>query len=482
MQDQYKSTQNNMGKLSRFKIKVSARLREIGGALKENDTDYTEIKLSKALWLLAIPMVLEMIMESVFAVVDIFFVSRLGANAIATVGLTESLLTIIYAIAFGLSMATTAMVSRRIGEKERGQAVNTAFQSILTGILVSICIAIPGAIYAKELLQLMGASDEIVNEMSGYTTIMLASNVVIMLLFIINAVFRSAGDASIAMRVLWLGNLINLVLDPILIFGFGPIPAFGVQGAAMATTTGRGIAVLYQFYVLFNGHGRIQLHLKQMIPDFRVIAQLIRLSVGGIGQNIIATSSWIALMRIVSIFGSEVLAAYTIAIRIIIFVLLPSWGLSNAAATLVGQNLGAGKPERAEKAVYAAGKINIVLLGLIGLIFILIPGPFIGLFTNNKDILINGSNALQIVSFGFIFYGFGMVLMNAINGAGDTTTPVKINFLAFWLVEIPMAYLLAIHLGWEEKGVFYAILIGESFLCLMAYWWFRQGKWKLKHV
>lgn len=468
--------------LNKSSVRIKNAFKNIGGSLKSNTLDYTEIRLGKALFLLAVPMVLEMIMESVFAVVDIFFVSKLGADAIATVGITESMLTIVYAIAFGLSMATTAMVSRRIGEKQKSRASHIAFQAILTGFCISLFIALPGIFLARNLLSLMGANQVIVEKMSGYTTLMFASNVVIMQLFIINAIFRSAGDAAVSMRVLWLANLINLVLDPLLIFGIGPFPGLGVMGAAVATTTGRGIGVLFQFFLLFHGKGRISLNLKHIRVDFRIIKQLLRLSIGGIGQNIIATSSWIGLMRIVSLFGSTVLASYTIAIRIVVFVLLPSWGLSNAAATLVGQNLGAEKPDRAEQAVWTAGKINMTLLGSIGLIFALFPGTFIRLFTLDPGIVSHGSTALRIVSCGFIFYGLGMVLMNAINGSGDTYTPTKLNFLCFWMIEIPLAYLLALYLKWAQNGVFYSIAIAESILCLMALWWFRQGKWKVTVV
>ncbi|MHC1706804.1 MAG: MATE family efflux transporter [Bacteroidales bacterium] len=465
-----------------YRNKFKYLLSEIGNSLKSNDLDYTSIRLGKAMYLLAIPMVLEMIMESVFAITDIFFVSKLGADAIATVGLTESLLTIIYAIGFGLSMATTAMVSRRIGEKNPEQARNIAFQAIITGSAISLLISLAGIFYSKDMLMMMGANNRIVNEMSGYTTLMISSNIVIMLLFINNAIFRSAGDAVVSMRVLWLANLINLVLDPLLIFGIGPFPELGVMGAAVATTIGRGTGVLYQFYLYAQGNARIKLVRKELSVDIQTIVSLIRLSMGGIGQNIIATSSWIGLMRIVSVFGSNVLAGYTIAIRIVVFALLPSWGLSNAASTLVGQNLGAGKPERAEKAVWAAGRINMILMGLIGVFFVLMPDMLIRLFTSDIDIIHNGIKALRIVSFGFVFYGLGMVLMNAINGAGDTITPTKLNFLCFWIIEIPLAYLLALYWEWNQSGVFYAIVIAESALCLISLWWFRQGKWKMVEV
>jgi putative MATE family efflux protein len=446
------------------------------------EQDFTEGKLSRAILLLSIPAVLEMIMESIFVIVDIFFVSKLGADAVATVGLTESLITIVYAISLGLATATTSMVSRRIGEKNHDKASRTAFQAILTGIVISLIIGIPGAIYAGDLLDLMGASSAITSRMSGYASIMLGGNTVIMLLFIINAIFRSAGDAVIAMRVLWVGNIINILLDPCLIFGLGPFPELGIAGAAVATTTGRGIAVLYQFYLLFFGRKRIQLSIIHFGVNFRIIARLLRLSMGSIGQNLIGTSSWIALVRIISVFGSEIVAGYTIAIRIINFVLLPSWGISNAASTLVGQNLGAKKPERAERSVMITGWVNMILLGIVGMVLVIIPEPFIKLFIQDPSVLNAGIKCLRIISIGFIAYGFGMVLVNSFNGAGDTTTPLKINFFAYWIIEIPLAWLLAIKSGFNEEGVFWAIVIAESLMTIIAYLVFRRGKWKLKEV
>jgi putative MATE family efflux protein len=455
---------------------------DVREAVAGTEQDFTEVRLSRAILLLSIPAVLEMIMESVFVIVDIFFVSKLGADAVATVGLTESLITIVYAISLGLATATTSMVSRRIGEKNPVKASGTAFQAILTGAIVSVIIAIPGVLFAKDLLKIMGASPVIVNEMSGYARIMIGGNIVIMMLFIINAIFRSAGDAAIAMRVLWLGNIINIILDPCLIFGLGPFPELGINGAAVATTTGRGIAVLYQLYLLFYGKKRIQLSLKHFEINFRIIARLIKISLGSIGQNLIGTSSWIALVRIISIFGSDVVAGYTIAIRIINFILLPSWGISNAASTLVGQNLGAGKPERAERSVMITGWINMILLGIVGIILVAFPAPFIGLFINNDSVLRAGTSCLRIISIGFIGYGFGMVLTNSFNGAGDTTTPLKINIFAYWLIEIPLAWILAIKSGMSENGVYVAIVIAETIMTLTAYLVFRMGKWKLKEV
>ena len=451
-------------------------------AVSGEERDYTNGKIGKALFMLAIPMVLEMVFESVFAVADIFFVSKLGDDAVATVGITESVTTIVYAIGFGLSMATTALVARRIGEKKFDKAAKVSFQAIATGAIASIFIAFIGIFFSKDLLRLMGANSTIINEMSGYTTIILSSNLIIMLLFINNAIFRSAGDAALSMRVLIIANCLNIVLDPLLIFGLGPIPAMGVEGAAIATTIGRGLAVIYQFVLLFKGRGKIHIRREHFTLRWKTIKKLINLSLGGIGQNIIATSSWIGLMRIMAEFGSAAIAGYTIAIRILIFILLPSWGLSNAAATLVGQNLGAKQPDRAEKSVWAAGKINVVFLGLIGVIFFLFPQFFIELFTIEKDIVSNGIQALKIISCGFIFYGMGMVLLNSINGAGDTKTPTLINLISFWIVEIPVAYFLAIQFGWNQDGVFYSIIIAEAILTLIALYWFKTGRWKLKKV
>jgi putative MATE family efflux protein len=457
-------------------------LKDVREAVAGTEQDFTEVRLSRAILLLSIPAVLEMLMESIFVVVDIFFVSKLGSDAVATVGLTESLLTIVYAISLGLATATTSLVSRRIGEKNPERASFTAFQAIFTGMIVSVIIAVPGAIFAKDLLDIMGASSVIVDEMSGYATIMLAGNMVVMLLFIINAIFRSAGDAAVAMRVLFVGNLINIILDPCLIFGLGPFPEMGIAGAAIATTTGRGIAVLYQLYLLFFGRKRIQLSLKHFGISFSIIMKLIKISLGSIGQNLIGTSSWIALVRIISIFGSDIVAGYTIAIRIISFVLLPSWGISNAASTLVGQNLGAKKPDRAERSVMITGYVNMILLGIVGIVLVAFPASFIKLFISDPAVVKAGTECLRIISIGFISYGMGMVLANSFNGAGDTTTPLMINFFAYWMIEIPLAYILAIKSGMNENGVFIAIVIAETIMTLTAFMVFRRGKWKLKEV
>ncbi len=471
---------NTRGSGSRDGLKMF--FRDVAEAVSGTEQDFTEGRLGRAILLLSIPAVLEMIMESVFVVADIFFVSRLGSDAVATVGLTESLITVVYAISLGLATATTSMVSRRIGEKHPDKASNTAVQAILAGLLVSVVIAVPGFLFAEELLDLMGASKEISAGMSAYTRIMLGSNTVIMLLFIINAVFRSAGDAAVAMRVLFLGNLLNIVLDPCLIFGLGPFPEMGITGAAVATVIGRGIAVIYQLWLLFFGKMRVSLKLRHLRIDFLIIARLFRLSIGSIGQNLIGTSSWIALVRIISVFGSEIVAGYTIAIRVITFVLLPSWGIANSASTLVGQNLGAGKPQRAERSVMVTGVVNMILLGLIGIFLILFPGPVIRLFIDEPGVVSSGIECLRIISIGFVAYGFGMVLVNSFNGAGDTTTPLKINIFAFWCVEIPLAWFLALKSGMNERGVFIAIVVAETLMTLTAWLIFRRGKWKLKKV
>jgi len=473
-------TKINISQTLRYKFREYLSL--FRQALAGGDQDYTSLRLGKAIFLLAIPMVLEMIMESIFAIVDIFFVSRLGSDAIAAVGLTESMMTIVYAIAVGFSTGTTALVSRRIGEKHPEAAAKAAGQSIVAGMTVSLLLAIPGIFYSYELLRLMGASHELASQNHGYTLIMFAGNFVITMLFIINAAFRSAGDAALSMRVLLIANGINIILDPILIFGFGPIPALGIEGAAIATNIGRGLAVFFQFYVLFRGRMRIKLRLVHLIPDLKLMVVLVRLSIGGILQNMIATASWIVMVRIIAVFGSAAVAGYTIGIRIIIFSLLPSWGLSNAAATLVGQNLGANQPERAQRAGWITGFSNMALLGLISIVFIAFPGFFVRLFISETEVINAGITCLQIVSSGFLFYAMGMVMTQSLNGAGDTYTPTLLNFICFWLIEIPLAYFLAITVGLETNGVYYAIVIAESILTLLGIYVFSKGKWKLKKV
>lgn len=466
--------------ISTFRYK--ALWTDIKEAIQGSDRDFTSDSMGRALLILSIPMVLEMIMESIFAVVDIFFVSKLGPDAVATVGITESSMTIVYAVGMGLSTATTAMVARRIGEKKSGEAGIAAFQAIIAGLLVSLLVTIPGIIYAKEFLLLMGASHEMAEAGYMFPTIMFGGNAVIMLLFIINAIFRSSGDAAVSMRVLVFANLINIILDPLLIFGIGPFPQLGLMGAAVATTTGRSLAVCYQFYILFKGHKRIRLEWHHLKVKLDVMFQLFRLSTGGILQNIIATSSWIALVRIISALGAEVLAGYTIAIRIIIFALLPSWGLSNAASTLVGQNLGAAQPDRAERTVWMTAIANMFILGTIGFVFIIWPGSFIRLFIDDTAVIKSGIECLRIVSYGFVFYALGMVMTQGFNGSGDTITPTKLNVVCFWFFEIPLAYLLAIVFQMNIKGASIAIVAAESLLTLLAWYIFRKGKWKLTKV
>ena len=463
-------------------LNVSSLWKDLREAIAGNERDFTSIKLSKAIFLLSVPMILEMIMESTFAVFDIYFVSQLGADAVATVGITESLMTLVYAIGFGLSIATTALVSSRIGEINNKDASVAAFQAIVTGLFFSFLITIPGIFYSKELLALMGATPEMIETGYTYPMIMLSGNGIIMLLFIINAVFRSAGDAAISMRVLFIANLLNIVLDPCLIFGWGPFPEMGITGAAVATNIGRGVAVIYQFYILFKGTGRIQLRWEHLKVSFSVIRKLVKLSMGGIGQNIIATSSWIFMVRIIAEFGSDVLAGYTIAIRVVIFSLLPSWGLANAAATLVGQNLGANKHRRAERSVWTAGFGNMILLGLFALAFLTGPGFFIQLFTSEPGVIAAGTECLRLISYGFLFYAMGMVMVQAFNGAGDTRTPTWMNFFCFWMLEIPLAYILAMVAGFEEQGVYMAIVIAESSLSILGIILFRKGKWKNSKV
>jgi putative MATE family efflux protein len=462
--------------------RIRALVKDAAEAVKGSNQDFTEGSLSRALFLLSLPMVLEMVMEAVFAVVDIYFVSRLGPDAVATVGITESLMTVVYAIGIGFGTATTALVARRTGEKNKQAAAVAAGQSVLIGVLIGIVLAVPGLFFARDLLRLMGANDSMIESNWMYTAIIISTNIVVVLLFIINAVFRSTGDAAISMRVLWLANLANMVLDPILIFGFGPIPAMGIQGAAIASVIGRGIAVLYQISILVRGTRRIRIGVAEFSPALQVIKTLVRLSYGGIGQHLISTSSWIFLMRILAEFGSVVLAGYTIALRILIFSILPSWGLSNAAATLVGQNLGAGKPARAEQSVYRTTVTNMILLGIIALVFIAWADYFIRLFIDEPDVVRHGSTALRIMSFGYLSYAVGMVMPQAFNGAGDTTTPTVLNFISFWLLEIPLAYMLSISLGFKESGVYYAIVCSESLLALLGFLLFKRGSWKKKSI
>lgn len=451
-------------------------------SLRGVQQDYTQGGIGRAIVLLAIPMILEMSMESLFAVVDIFFVSKLGADAAAAVGLTESLLTIVYSLAIGLSMATTALVARRVGEKDLAGARIAAVQAIALGVLLTIPIALAGTLWAPKLLRLMGAPESVVASGSGYTALMFGGSSTVFLLFLINAVFRGAGDPAVAMRSLWLGNAINIVLDPCLIFGWGPFPAMGVEGAAVATVIGRGVGVLYQVWSLRRGDSRIVLGLGDLRIDREVIVNLVRVATPAMFQFLIATASWLGLVRIIASFGSSALAGYTIAIRIVIFAILPSWGLSNAAATLVGQNLGAGQPDRAERSVWQTGLYNMVFLGLVGAVFLLFAEPILGFFTSDPEVLRSSVSCLRMVSCGFPFYAWGMVMVQSFNGAGDTWTPTWINLCCYWLFQIPLAWTLAHPFGFEAKGVFLSIALAESLLAVVGMVAFRRGRWKERRI
>ncbi len=460
-----------------------ARLRaDIRAALLGTHQDFTEGSLGRAIALLAIPMVLEMSMESVFAVCDVFWVARLGPDAVATVGLTESVLTILYAVAIGLSMAATAMVARRIGEHDREGAAVAAVQAIALGVVVSAAVGLGGALGARSILSAMGASSAIVEGGWGYTAVMMGGSITIFQLFLINGIFRGSGDASVAMRALWLANLINLVLDPCLIFGLGPFPEWGLTGAAVGTTIGRGTGVLYQIACLMRGRGRVVVTPALVRIEPEVMWRLLRVSFTGILQFLIATASWVGLVRIVSAFGSASVAGYTIAMRIIIFALLPSWGLSNAAATLVGQSLGAGKPDRAERSVWMTGLYNVIFLGGVTVLFVALAEPMIRIFTSDPDVVPVGVSCLRSISYGYVFYAFGMVIVQAFNGAGDTVTPTVINLFCYWCWQIPLAYALAHTAGWGPDGVFIAIAISESTLTVVGALVFRRGRWKKSRI
>lgn len=450
-----------------FKIAVSGK-----------EQDFTTGSIRKAVFMLSIPMILEMLMESIFAIVDIFYVSKVSINAVATIGLTESVITLVYAVAIGLSMAATAIVARRIGEKDREGASQAAVQVIFLGVLVAAIISVVGILFPKEILGLMGGEPELIEEGYGYTQVLLGGNVTIMLLFLINAIFRGAGDASIAMWTLILSNGLNIILDPMFIFGFGPIPAYGVEGAAIATTIGRGTAVVFQLLVLFYGWSKIKVGFKDLALRIAVMINLIKVSLGGIGQFLIGTLSWVFLMRIISEFGSEVLAGYTIAIRVMMFTLMPAWGMSNAAATLVGQNLGAKKPQRAEDSVWKTGKYSAIFMGLVSVIYLVFAPQIISWFTLESEVVKNGALCLRIIAAGYIFYGYGMVVINSFNGAGDTKTPTYINFICFWLFQLPFAYITALTFDFGPVGVFAAITLAEVLIAIIAIVWFKKGYWK----
>lgn len=455
---------------------------EIKAALAGHEQDYTTAPLNRAIFLLAVPMVLEMCMESLFGIVDIYWVARLGEKATAAVGVTESIMTIVYSVALGVSMSATAMISRRIGEKKPEAASRAAAQTVLLGLLLSLVIAVPCTVWADDLLRLMGADAAVQQAGAGYARLIFAGSVSVMLLFLLNAVFRGAGNAAIAMRVLWLGNGINIALDPLLIFGWGPFPQLGIEGAAWATVFGRTLGVAYQFWHLARGTGAIRLEWRYLRPEWKVLRTLSRLSATGMLQFLIAHASWIALVRIIALAGASALAGYTIAIRIVIFSLLPSWGFSNAAATLMGQNLGARRPDRAESAVWRTGFYNMVFLAVVSVAFLVIPAQLVGFFTNEPEVVRFGAACLRIIAAGYLAYAYGMVMVQAFNGAGDTVTPTFINLACYWCLQLPLAYWLAEGMDWGAFGAFWAVPVAETVLAIVGILVFRRGTWKQRRV
>lgn len=465
--------------------KASGFMHLLKEAIQGKELDYTSVSIRKAVMMLAIPMMLEMMMESVFALVDLYFVGHLEESSLAiqTVGLTESVLTVIYSVAMGISMAATAIVARRIGEKDNEVAARSAAQVIIIGLLINLLLSVLGVIYAREILMAMGATSEAAEYGKTFTQIMMGSSVIIMLLFLINGVFRGAGNATIAMKSLWIANICNIVLCPLLINGLGPIPALGLTGAAVATTTGRGIGVLYQLYHLLKGSGKIRLLMRHFKPDFSIIRSMIKIATPGTFQFVIASCSWIILARLVAVTGGEDgSAGYQTALRLMMFFMLPAWGLSGAASTLVGQNLGANAPERATQSVMKTVKYNIIFMLLVSLIFFSMGEWLVGFFSEVESVRSIASKAMYIMASGFVFYGIGMVMVNAFNGAGDTWTPTWINFFAFWTFQVPVAYLLAVYFEMGPTGVFVAIPIAETGVTIASYILFRKGKWKQKQV
>lgn len=451
-------------------------------AIRGSEADYTRIPLKRAIFLLSVPMILELVMESTFAVADIWFVGRLGSSAVATVGLTETFLFLLYAMAMGLAMGVTAIIARRIGEGNRAVAGLNATQAILLGILASLPFTIAGLWYAKDLLRLMGADAWVLEEGYIYTQWMLGGNLVIVLLFVINAIFRGAGDAAIAMRVLVVANLVNIILNPILIFGWGPIPAMGIEGSAIATTIGRGIGVLLQLWALFRGGKHIRVRAADLRVDLASLIHIARTSLGGVSQMLISMTSWIFLIRILADLGSAAVAGATITIRIMMFAMMPAWGLSNAAATLVGQNLGAGHPARAERAIWTIGCYNMVFLVLVSFLYYFYSESLLALFSDDPQVIAIGAQWLRILAYSYVVYGWWMVAVQAFNGAGDTRTPTLINLVFFWLIQIPLCWWLAIRLDWAHSGVFWGVFISETTAGLFTLWLFSRGGWKTVKV
>ncbi len=455
---------------------------EVRTVFKGGHKDYTSGSIGRAIVLLAIPMVLEMLMQSVFELVDAYFVGQLGADALAAVGVAGSLLILVLTVGFALSMATTAMVARRIGEKDEEGARVAAFQGLVAGAALSIPISLLGIFFAADMLRLLSTPESAVEVGTGYTAVLFGTNAVIMFLFLINAIFRGAGDAVLAMKALAVANCFNIILDPLLIFGWGPFPEMGVTGAAVATSIGRGLGVAFQVYILVSGKSRIHLHLKQARVVFEVMWRLIRISGPAVLQYFIGTASWLVLFTIINKFGEAAAAGYTVAIRILIFALLPSWGMGNAAATLVGQNLGAGKPDRAERSVWITSFSNMVFLGIVAVCMYVFAEPLIALFSDDPEVIKIGMDCLRIISYTYVLFAFGIVTVQAFNGAGDTTTPTWINFISYWLLQIPLAYVLALPVGWEASGVFAAGAISQAVLAIISVWIFRLGYWKKKAI
>jgi len=451
-------------------------------SLRGEHHDYTAEALDRAVLLLAVPMVLEMLMESLFAVVDVFWVSRLGKEAVAVIGITESVMTLIYAVAIGISLAATAIIARRIGEKDAGRAAQAAGQIVVLGVTIAAGLGIVLGYFAPDILRLMGASGSVVALGAEFARIMLGGNATVFMIFLINAIFRGAGDAVLAMRTLWLANALNIVLGPCFIFGWGPFPEMGVTGAAIATNIGRGIGVLYQLWHLAGHHSRVRVRMRHLRPVLADIRAILSTAGNGIAQLLISTTSWVGLFKILAVFGSAALAGYTIAIRIVVFALMPAWGLANAGSTLVGQNLGATKPERAEAAIRIATRFNVVFLGVVGVAFVIFAQPLVSLFTHDPEVLAYGTRALWIVSLAFPLYAAGMCLEAAFNGAGDTWTPTRLNFFCFWLGQVPLAWLLAQGFGLGPEGVFIAVPISFTVLTAWSAMLFRQGRWKLQQV
>jgi len=447
-------------------------------AVRGEEQDYTKGNLNDALILLAIPMILEMVMESLFAIVDVFFVAKISNEAVATVGLTESVLMLVESVAIGIAMGATALIARRIGEKKLSEANDSAIQTVILGVFVSLVTGVLAFIYAEDILRLMGGSEKLVQEGKEYTRIILSLNIILMLLFIFNGIFRAAGNPAIAMRTLWLSNGLNIVLDPIFIFGIGSFAGMGVTGAAVATCIGRGVGVMYQLYALLGGQSIIKVSPEFLRPNWTILKRLVRISAGGAGQFLISTASWIFLVRILATFGSAVLAGYTIGIRIIIFSILPSWGLSNATATLVGQNLGAHNAERAEKTVWLASKYNAIFMVTLSILFFLGANWISSFFTQEQEVIDQSSLCLRILCLGYIFFAYQMILSQAFNGAGDTYTPTLLSFVFMWLMQIPLSYYLANYLEYGPLGVYAAICISQMFMSFASIYLFRKGNWK----